>query len=137
VLIYAFGDQSNNPYLPHNATPSRVCYTSTHDSPTFLDWLTGEASDEQRAFASEYLNLREDEGLSWGALRAVWASAAGLAMAPLQDVLGLGADTRINIPATLGGRNWRWRVRAEALNDDVAARLHRMTALYRRKNERL
>jgi 4-alpha-glucanotransferase len=55
-------------------------------------------------------------------------------MAPLQDVLGLGMDARINTPSTLGGRNWRWRVRPEALNDGVASRLRHVTALYRRLN---
>jgi 4-alpha-glucanotransferase len=132
VLVYAFDPNGDSSYLPHNTRPNRVFYTSTHDAPPFLDWLTGEASDAQRAMAFAYLRLREDEGLSWGAVKAVWGSAAGLAMAPLQDILGLGADARINTPSTLGGGNWRWRVRAEALNDEVAARLRAVTHIYRR-----
>jgi len=132
VLIYAFDPNGDNPYLPHNAAPDRVLYTSTHDAPSFLEWLTCEASPEEQAFATDYLALRADEGLSWGAIRSAWASTAGIAMAPLQDVLGLGADARINIPATLGGNNWRWRVRTEAINDNVAERLRRLTWVFRR-----
>ncbi len=132
VLVYAFDPNGDSPYLPHNTPANQVCYTSTHDSPTFLDWLTGEASPEERAFATDYLRLHDSEGLSWGALCSVWGSPGRLAMAPLQDVLGLGADARINIPATLGGENWRWRVRSEALNDGVAGRLRHLTGTYRR-----
>lgn len=132
VLVYAFDPDGDSAYLPHNTSPNRVFYTSTHDSPTFLDWLTGEAGEAQRIMAVDYLRLRADEGFSWGAVTAVWGSAAGLAMAPLQDILGLGADARVNIPSTLGGLNWRWRVREEAINDEVAARLRGITKLYRR-----
>ncbi len=60
----------------------------------------------------------------------MWASPAQLAIAPLQDVLGLGGDARVNRPSTLGGQNWQWRVRKEAFNDDVAALLCRMTRTY-------
>ncbi len=131
VLIYAFDVDGDSAYLPHNTPPGRVLYTSTHDSPTFVGWFFDEADDAQRVFAADYLRLREDEGLGWGAVKSVWASAAGLAMAPLPDVLGLGADARINTPATLGG-NWSWRVRAEAFNPALAAQLRQVTETYRR-----
>ncbi len=132
VLVYAFDPNGDSMYLPHNTTVDRVSYTSTHDAPSFLDWLTGEASEAERAFAADYLRLRTDEGISWGAMKSVWASPAVLAMSPLQDVLGLGADARVNIPATLSPRNWSWRVREEALNEGVAAALRHMTRTYRR-----
>ncbi len=133
VLIYAFDVHGDSSYLPHNTGRNRVLYTSTHDAPPFIGWLTEEASPEQRDMAVDYLRLNEREGFNWGALRAVWSSGAGLAMAPLQDVLGLGMDARVNIPGTLGGLNWRWRVRREALNSEVAERLRHITALYRRQ----
>ncbi len=132
VLIYSFDPYGDNPYLPHNAGRNRFFYTSTHDAPTFIGWLTEEASPEARQMAYDYLNLREEEGLGWGAVRGVWSSGAGVAMAPLQDVLGLGMDARINTPGMLGGNNWRWRVREEALNSEVADRLLWYTKLYRR-----
>ena len=79
-----------------------------------------------------YLRLGEDGGLGWGAIAGVWGSPAALAIAPLQDVLGLGGDARMNTPGTVGGQNWRWRVREEALNGEVAVRLREMTRVYGR-----
>ncbi len=132
VLIYGFDPEGESLYLPHKIPPFRVAYTSTHDAPTFVEWLTDEANEAEREFAGEYMRLRVEEGLAWGAVKSVWGCPAGLAMAPLQDILGLGADARMNKPSTLGGLNWRWRVREEALNDEVAQRLRRITQVYRR-----
>lgn len=134
VLVYAFDPGGDSMYLPHNIGRERIAYTSTHDSPAFVDWLANEAGAEERAFAADYLRLREDEGIAWGAIKSVWASPAMIAMAPMQDVLGLGADARMNRPSTLGGLNWRWRVREEALNDQVARTLRQITHVYRRLN---
>lgn len=132
VLLYAFAPSGDSAYLPHNCGKSGVMYTGTHDTPTFVQWLFDEASAEERAFAIDYLRLREDEGFGWGAVRGAWASPCALAIAPLQDVLGLGADARLNAPGTMGPHNWSWRVRAEALNGDVAAQLRHLTKLYQR-----
>jgi 4-alpha-glucanotransferase len=132
VLVYAFDPESDSDYLPHNAAKNSVCYTSTHDSPTFLSWLTGEAGEGERELAEKYLRLNRDEGWGWGAVKGAWASPARLAMAPFQDILGLGADARVNTPSTLGGGNWKWRVREEAINDDVAEKLLDVTKTYKR-----
>lgn len=130
VLVQSFSPGYDSDYLPHNRPRSSVYYTSTHDSETFLEWLTERADPGQHKLASRYLRLRMDEGLAWGAVKAVWGSPAELAIAPLQDILGLGGDARINRPSTLGGANWQWRVRAEALNDNVAALLREVTETY-------
>ncbi len=132
VLVYAFDPYGDSEFLPHNIPYNCVAYTSSHDSPPFVDWLTGDAYGDERSFCLAYLRLREDEGFGWGAAKAVWGSQAKLAMAMLQDILGLGSDARINIPSTLGGRNWRWRVRVEALNDGVSDALLDMTKTYKR-----
>lgn len=132
VLLYAFDPSSDSAYLPHNCEKNAIMYTGTHDTPTFVQWMFDEADAASRAFAIDYLRLREDEGYGWGAVRAAWASPCALAIAPFQDVLGLGADARINTPGTLGPHNWSWRVRAEALNSEVASRLRHLTQLYRR-----
>jgi 4-alpha-glucanotransferase len=132
VAVYAFNPDASSPYLPHNITPARAAYTSTHDSPTFVEWLSQEAGDGERAFAFDYMRLRIEEGIGWGVVKSVWGSPACIAVAQMQDVLGLGADARMNTPSTLGGRNWRWRIRAEALNDTVAAMLRRVTQIYGR-----
>ena len=107
-------------------------YTGTHDTPTFVQWLFSLASPAERDFASDYLRLREDEGFGWGAVCGAWMSPCRLAIAPLQDLLGLGADARVNAPGTSGALNWSWRVRREALNPDVSGRLARITRTYRR-----
>ncbi|WP_186564728.1 4-alpha-glucanotransferase [Lawsonibacter celer] len=132
ILIYAFDPVGESAYLPHNCPPNSICYTGTHDTPTFVQWLFGEASPAERDYAFDYLRLREDEGFGWGAVCGAWGSPSRLAVAPLQDLLGLGADARMNAPGTMGAQNWSWRVRAEALNPDVAGRLLRMTRTYRR-----
>jgi 4-alpha-glucanotransferase len=132
VLVYAFDPNSDSSHLPHNVPRNGVCYTSTHDSPTFTEWFIGEAGERERELAENYLRLRDNEGLGWGAVNGAWSSPAFLAMAPLPDLLCLGHDARMNIPSTLGGSNWRWRVRAEALNDGVAQKLRVITRTYRR-----
>ena len=132
VLVHAFDPDRDSLYLPHNIPENNVAYTSTHDSETFVQWLSETASERQRKFALSYLRLREDEGLAWGAVKAIWGSPASIAIAPLQDILGLGGDARMNIPGTVGGKNWRWRVRGDALNATVAETLREITQTYRR-----
>ncbi|MCD8342384.1 MAG: 4-alpha-glucanotransferase [Clostridiales bacterium] len=133
VLTDAFNDLwGGSSFLPHHCVPDAVMYTGTHDTPTFLQWLFDQANDDQRSYAWRYLRLREDEGLSWGVIAGAWGSVCSLAMAPLQDVLGLGGDARMNTPGTEGPHNWSWRVRMEALNDGVAGKLRELTWLYGR-----
>ena len=79
------------------------------------------------------MRLRPDEGYNWGAVKVIWDSPAVLSIAPMQDILGLGADARMNIPSTLGGKNWQWRVRMDALNNDVANILYQVTKTYWRQ----
>lgn len=130
VLIYAFDPSGTSAYLPHNCPRDAVIYTGTHDTPTFVQWLFSLASPAEREFALRYLRLREDEGFSWGAVCGAWAAPCALAMVPMQDILGLGGDARINTPGTAGPQNWSWRVRAEALNADVARHLAEITHTY-------
>ena len=131
VLVFAFDPHGESAYLPHNCHGDCVVYTGTHDTPTFVQWLN-EGEREHTAFARSYLRLREEEGLGWGVIAGAWSTAAPLAMATMQDVLGLGGDARMNAPGTMGDHNWVWRVRAEALNDHVSYRLRELTHLYRR-----
>lgn len=131
VMVFAFDPNGESAYLPHNCTPDSVVYTGTHDTPTFVQWLT-EADAESAMFARRYLRLREDEGLGWGVISGAWASASRLAIAPMQDVLGLGVDARMNTPGTMGPHNWSWRVRTEAFNPYVSGKLREITHTYRR-----
>ncbi|MBU5434955.1 4-alpha-glucanotransferase [Pseudoflavonifractor sp. MSJ-37] len=132
ILIYAFDPVGESAYLPHNCPPESVIYTGTHDTPTFVQWLFDEASPAERDYAFDYLRLREDEGFGWGAVCGAWASPARLAIVPMQDLLGLGADARMNAPGTMGPQNWSWRVREAAFNRDVSDRLRKITRTYRR-----
>lgn len=131
VMVFAFDPNGESAYLPHNCQPFSVVYTGTHDTQTFVQFLN-EAWPEESGFARRYLRLREDEGLGWGVISGAWASGSYLAIAPLQDVLGLGGDARMNTPGTVGDHNWSWRVRSEALNPYVSGKLREITRTYRR-----
>ncbi|MGN8895496.1 4-alpha-glucanotransferase [Flavonifractor sp. HCP28S3_F3] len=132
VLVFAFDPVGESSYLPHNCPKDSIIYTGTHDTPTFVQWLFSEASPAERDYAFDYLRLREDEGFGWGAVCGAWMSPSRLAIAPLQDLLGLGGDARINTPGSMGPHNWSWRVRAEALNPSVSGKLAKITRTYRR-----
>lgn len=132
VMVYAFDPVGESAYLPHNGVLNSVMYTGTHDTPTFVQWLFDEASEAERKYAIDYLRLRADEGFGWGVIAGAWASPCRLAIAPFQDVLGLGADARLNHPGTMGPLNWSWRVRGESMNREVASTLRHITRTYRR-----
>ena len=107
VLMFGFGSDRSNEYLPHNYAPDTIAYTSTHDTHTARGWWD-QASEAERAFAGAYLACGASD-LHWAMIRAVCNSVSRMAVYPLQDVLGLGSDQRMNTPGTLGGGNWSWR----------------------------
>ena len=78
---------------------------------------------------NKYLCLSEEEGANWGMIRAICASVSELSVAQMQDYLGLGVESRMNEPSTVG-KNWRWRVKKEDLNDGLAEKIHDLTARY-------
>lgn len=131
ILQFAFDDEAyQSGYLPHRYSRRCVVYTGTHDNDTTRGWLRT-APPETRARAAAYLRLHDPDGPVWGMLRSAWASVADLAIAPLQDLLTLDSDARLNTPATLGG-NWTWRCPAGALTPALAARLRREMQRYGR-----
>lgn len=132
VLEFAFDPKEKSAYLPHRHVENCVCYLGTHDNPPMAAWLD-EASREEKDFAARYLGADGDASLPEAMLRAGFASVARLFVAQLQDVLGLGAQARMNTPGTLGG-NWRWRVDEAQLTDALAARLSELADMYERKN---
>ena len=129
LLEFAFDsrDQGGSLYLPHNYVQNCVAYIGTHDNEPALGWL-GTACSEDAAYAKEYLRLSEDEGLHWGMM---WASVADRAIVQMQDVLGLGSESRMNIPSTVG-QNWTWRAPPDYLSPGLAQRLFREMRLYGR-----
>ena len=107
VLQFAFDGSPDNPHLPSNYVPNTVVYTGTHDNNTTRGWYEGLPND-QRQKLRRYLEIPDVEGAAVvdAMLRLVWSSAAGLALAPLQDLLNLGTEARMNVPGSAKG-NWR------------------------------
>ncbi len=133
LLLFAFGDDlPKNPYAPHNHVPDCVVYTGTHDNNTARGWLETEASDADRARLTRYLgrSVPVDE-IAEVMVRLAMRSVANLCIIPMQDVLGLGADARMNRPAITEG-NWVWRVRENQLTEGVAEWLAEMADVYGR-----
>ena len=131
VLQFAFEPNWDNGYLPHNHIPHCVVYTGTHDNDTLMGWWEHTLPKEEQQHAIQYLRLSEEEGIHWGILRGAWSSVADLAVAPIQDFLGLGSEARMNTPSTLGG-NWCFRLLPGQLDDALADRIERMSGLYQR-----
>jgi len=126
VLQFGFGDEGAHMYLPHRAQ-GKVVYTGTHDNDTVAGWWSSGAAEHEKRNAEAYVG-RSDDGIHWAFIRAAQCSSANLSIVPLQDVLGLGSEARMNTPSLHGG-NWRWRFRAGQLNSDLAAKLAHLAEL--------
>jgi 4-alpha-glucanotransferase len=124
VLQFAFGDDGRNPHLPANTPANAVAYTGTHDNDTARGWWES-ASEGERAGLRRLTDASEGE-IGWGMIETVFRSDAAVAIVPLQDVLGLGREARMNVPGT-GEGNWGWRFREEALTPARAERLREVT----------
>ena len=133
VLQFAFDGNSDNPYLPHNYIPNTVVYTGTHDNATTRAWFEALPQDQRRNVWN-YLKRppgNSDE-VAWELIRLAWSSVAGLAMVPLQDLLNLGAEARMNLPGSVEG-NWCWRWTDEILPAPVLDRLRDLTTSLNRR----
>ena len=117
VLQFAFDGHSDNPYLPHNHVSNAVVYTGTHDNPTTRGWFE-ELPDNQRQNMWNYLKLPGGESgeASPALMDLAWSSVAAVSMAPLQDLLNLGREARMNVPGRAEG-NWSWRCTEDMLSD--------------------
>ena len=140
ILQFAFGgDGSSESFKPHNFVRNLVAYTGTHDNDTLVGWWTGGVGDstrkaeevaEERDYCRRYLGVDVTE-IHWALIRALLASVADTAIVPMQDVLGLGNEARMNLPGCPSG-NWRWRLLESDLTDEVRDRLRELTVLYER-----
>ena len=131
VLGFAFDSLADNDHLPHRYDKNCVVYTGTHDNDTVLGWFAS-AGEEQSAFAKRYLKLDDTEGLHWGMIRGAMSSVAALSVIPMQDLLGLGSEARMNTPATVGGTNWQWRMKDGDASPELARKIAALTELYGR-----
>jgi 4-alpha-glucanotransferase len=129
ILLFAFGSNSHNIYLPHNYTRNTVVYTGNHDNDTVVGWFKS-ANKHERDFCLKYLKgSRRD--IHWDFIRAAFSSVADTAIVPLQDVLGLGNEGRMNLPSTDSG-NWNWRCRQSDFTEEIVKKLKEMTEIYGR-----
>ena len=138
LLQFAFGTDAQAPtFLPHNYPRSSAAYTGTHDNDTTAGWFNEDGSPQrtreqcatERAAARAYLGT--SEAIHWAMIREVWKSVAALALAPAQDLLGLGSEARMNLPGTASG-NWEWRLTPGQLGAAEAERLKALTQVYGR-----
>ena len=130
VLQFAFDAKGNSDYLPHNCRPGTVCYVGTHDNDTVKGWVK-HSKKEDVAFAEKYMHITPDEGWCWGMIRTGMATGCELFVVPMQDVLELGGECRMNIPGVAEG-NWGWRMLPDADTDKAAKKLKEYTVRYRR-----
>jgi 4-alpha-glucanotransferase len=141
VIQFAFGKEKEcRHFLPENYTPNSVAYTGTHDNDTTVGWFNSKAGRDsvrsekeisaEREKALAYSKTGGDE-IHWDFIESLLASDAGATLFPLQDVLGLGSEARMNVPGR-GSGNWQWRFRWEDLRPDAIARLAEMTKRYGR-----
>jgi 4-alpha-glucanotransferase len=127
VLQFAFDGHADNPHLPDNYVPNTVVYTGTHDNPTTRGWYEERPGAERDTL---WRQLKRGPGTARDAapalLQLAWSSVAALAMAPVQDVLNLGQEARMNQPGIAQG-NWRWRVTDDELSGSALESLRDLT----------
>lgn len=143
ILLFAFADDPDNDFLPHNYEKNTVVYTGTHDNETAVGWFfrtdtSGTTEDPaqlegERNFARLYAKILVDQEVHWDLIRLALGSVADVSLVPLQDVLGLGNDARMNLPSSTSG-NWQWRYLDEQLDSEVRRRLLELTTAYARLN---
>ena len=131
VLQFGFDAREPSEYQPHTYTRNSVCYTGTHDNMTMKQWFDS-ADPVSAAYAAEYMNLSRKEGYVWGCIRTAMASVSDLTVIPMQDVLNIGMQGRINFPGTLSDSNWTWRLKDGIILEHSAERLKKLTQLYGR-----
>lgn len=140
ILQFAFGIEGNAAdYRPHNLERKVIAYTGTHDNDTVIGWWnhsdtsdtrTTEDVQKEREFTLAYLGP-SDEPMNWRMIRAYLASVAQVVVSPMQDILGLGREARMNRPGTAHG-NWEWRMLPEAFTDAHQSKLNHLSAIYDR-----
>ena len=126
ILQFAFA-KVNSPHLPHAYDPMTVVYTGTHDNDTARGWFEN-ASPQERAHAEMYLGVNGEGPIEWALIRAAFTSVAQTAVVPVQDILGLGSEARMNRPGD-GDDNWSWRYLPGALTREHAERLRELAEL--------
>jgi 4-alpha-glucanotransferase len=135
IIQFAFDSDRANPFLPYNyARRNCVVYTGTHDNNTTVGWFNARSPEEQ-ARVTDYLGCVCPEGIHWSLIRLALSSVGDLAIVPLQDILGLGSEAKMNAPGVAEG-NWQWRYSSNALKTEIRDRLKHLTYSYGRAPQR-
>lgn len=129
ILQFAFQSDPQDPFLPHNYPHNCVAYTGTHDNDTTRGWYQS-APEKEKDFCRRYL-ARSGEDIAWDMIRAVWQSVAVFALAPMQDLLSMGSEARMNFPGKPSG-NWTWRLVSGAQTEGLIQRIRESNWLYSR-----
>ncbi len=130
VLEFAFDPREPSNYLPHTYSYNSVVYIGTHDNDTILGWL-GDLDRDTIEFCKKYIDAEKDEDIPKKLIRAALASVSDTAVIQMQDWLGLGSETRMNIPSTLGS-NWKWRMSKNAATKKLAKEIAEISSIYSR-----
>ncbi|NDJ18768.1 4-alpha-glucanotransferase [Myxacorys almedinensis] len=130
ILQFAFGSDPGNPYLPFNYSTNFVVYTGTHDNDTTIGWYES-LSEHEKENLLHYLGCVSPEGIHWDMIRLALGSVAALCILPLQDLMGLGTEARMNVPSQ-ADHNWAWRYRPEMLHNGIRDRLQSLTKTFGR-----
>ena len=133
ILQFAFSGDPDDSFLPHNYPEHCFAYTGSHDNNTARGWYDDALEGEQK-FSRDYLHFKDADQAAEAMIRSVWQSVARDAVAPMQDFLGLGTASRMNMPGTTSG-NWKWRMVPNVLTDELTAKVRRMNFLYGRFSE--
>jgi 4-alpha-glucanotransferase len=132
ILQFAFDSGEANDYIPYNFVKNCIAYTGTHDNDTVKGWFE-KAKHADRKFVLDYMGSRE-ESIAEDFVRLAWASVANTAIVPMQDLLGLGNEARMNLPGTTVN-NWRWRAKSHDFTAELANRLAHLTVLFGRAHK--
>jgi len=130
ILQYAFGSKADLRFLPFNYQRDCIVYTGTHDNDTIVGWFN-KLSPQDRVAVRQYLGCTSSGRIHWDMIRLAYRSVANKAIIPLQDILGLGTEARMNFPSKNGG-NWVWRYKSAALTSQIRDRLKTMNQTYSR-----
>ncbi|EDX84354.1 4-alpha-glucanotransferase [Synechococcus sp. PCC 7335] len=133
ILQFAFGSDHLNPYLPYNVDRNSLIYTGTHDNDTTVGWYQNAPDFEKQRIAT-YLGAFEPISVHWSIIRLALSSIANQAVIPMQDILGLGSQARMNTPG-VGEGNWGWRYSEAMLTQTIKTYLKELTELYGRARD--
>jgi 4-alpha-glucanotransferase len=137
ILQFSFGRGSEKRFLPHNYEENSVVYTGTHDNDTTVGWYlkTEETNPEAAKELKKYFKVPEEAGekdICWALIESALRSKSNTAIIPMQDILCLGSEARMNIPNTIGGNNWRWRLEKGLLTEQIEKKLAALSVRYNR-----